>query len=373
MGKNKYIWVIIAIVIILGFIFLSKDNKAVLDEADGPIKIGASIPLTGEAASFGEFLGGGLQLAVKEINDAGGIGGRPIELIIEDDSCNAAGVDAFNKLVNIDDVVAIVGPLCSAAAGPALPVAQEAGIPVIVWGSAPALTSVGDYIFRTYPSDSLQGVFAADFIFNTLGKKRAAVMYVKNDWGVGLTEVFTKTFEELGGEIVLEEGAAQESTDLRTAISKAKAANPDVVYAPWYPQLGVVGVKQAKELGLDVPIVAGDAFSSAETLAVPEAEGVLFTQARTDLPEDFAEKVESITGMATNYFTPFAYDSIKILASIIEEVGTDREAIRDALADLSYEDSIATPSVKFDEKGDIEFSEFDVSEIIGGEAVIYTQ
>ena len=277
----------------------------------------------------------------------------------------------MNKLVNIDQVTAVVGPVCSAAAGPALPIAQWESVPVIVWGSAPSLAKVGDYIFRTYPSDSAQGVFAADFVYNELGRRKAVVIYVNNDWGVGLNDVFTARFTELGGEVALNEGVAQDATDMRSILTKAKAENPDVIYAPWYPQVASIGVRQARELGIDAQIVAGDAFLSDETLSVPESEGVFITQSSTNLPDDFVGKVIEMTGTEPNLFTPFAYDSIHILATVMAENGTERIAIRDGLANLSYDRSVATGQVDFDEDGDIEFSEFDVMVVSEGQPVDY--
>jgi len=373
MKKWIIIAIVVAIVISIGMtLFKQSSKEPAVQFDDNVITIGASVPLTGESKSFGEFVSGGLELAVQEVNDAGGVNGQMIELAIEDDLCDPTiGASVFDELVNFDQVTAIVGPICSTAASTALPIAQEAGVPVITWGSAPALAGVGDYIFRTYPSDNLQGVFAADFIFDELGKRRVAVLHVLNDWGEGLADVFVERFTQRGGEVVFDEGIAPDAIDLSAVITNAKAANPDVVYAPWYPQVGAVAARQARELALNVPIVAGDAFSSAETLAVPEAEGILFTQPKTQLSAEFAAEVKSATGKDSNVFTPFAYDSIKILARVMERVGADRAAIRDELATLSYSDSVATPSVFFDQNGDLAAADFEVMVVQSGNAVPY--
>ena len=272
--STKWVIGVLVVVAIIAVAYGAYNKKGGAPVEAAPIKIGLSSPMTGEAASYGEGFSAGAELAVREINEAGGINGSLIELIIEDDQCSAKGVNAVSKLVTVDAVTAIVGPMCSAAAGPGLPIAQNAGVPVIVVGSAPHLTKVGDYIFRDYPSDAFQGKFAAEFLYNDLGKRKAAIIYTKNDWGMGIQEVFAKRFVELGGEVVYNEGVVQDSTDLRTQLTKAKEAGPDVLYFPVYPQNGAAGFKQAKELGLEATIVGGDSFEGEETWQIPEAEGI---------------------------------------------------------------------------------------------------
>ncbi len=362
--------VIVIAVVAIGYFVSKGPSKPISAE---PIKIGLSAPMTGEAASYGEAFFGGATLAVKEINDAGGIKGRKIELIIEDDQCSSQGANAIAKLVNVDKVVAIVGPLCSAAAGPGIPIAQKAGTPVLIAASAPALTKVGDYIFRNYPSDAFQGKFAADFVYNTLGKKKTAVIFVKNDWGQGIRDVFVERYKQVGGEIVYDEGVVQDSTDLRTQITKAKTANPDVLYFPVYPQNGVAGLKQVKQLGLRAVIVGGDAFADNTIFKLPEADGVLYIEGKTNNPAEFQERVKQVSGKNPNVFTPYAYDAIKILAKVIEKVGANQKAIRDELAKTVYRDSVAVPVVEFDSVGDLKQAEFAVKVIRGGASVEYTR
>lgn len=351
------------------------DGEAGEVTEEGPIKIGFIGPLTGEAASAGEPGQAGAEFSVRELNDAGGVLGRNIELVIEDDKCSADGVNAMNKLVNIDKVIAVTGPDCSASGGPALPIAQSAGVPVIVrWASAPNLTKIGDYIFRVYPSDSLQGQFAAEFFFNTLGKKKAAVVYVKNDWGEGLQQVFNARFKELGGEVVYNEGVSQDSTDLRTQLTKIKNTDSDVLYFPVYAANGVAGLKQAQELGLTIPIMGGDIFETDEIIKSVGAEGILYTVAVIQNKEDFQKKVQEITGKKADKITaPMAYDAIKIIAQAIERAGSlDRKTIRDEIAKTSYQ-GVSSPLIEFDENGDLKSGQFEVKVIKNNIAVPYSQ
>ena len=372
--NNTKNWIGGILVLILlvwfGYSFITTDNAA--DE--GPIKIGASLPLTGEAAAYGEAVHGGVELAVKEYNDRGGINGREIQLIIEDDQCNQTGSTVFNKLVNVDKVHAIIGPLCSAAAGPGIPIAQNASVPTILVGSsAPALTSVGDYIFRVYPSDALQGKVAAEFIYNELGKETVGVVYVKNDWGQGIRDVFIKRFEELGGTIVIEESVLQESIDLRTELSKVKAENPEALYFPVYVQNAVAGLKQVKELNISVPVVAGDVLADESIFSLPEAEGVMYIQGKSENPEDFQAKVKELTGDEPNSITPYFYDAANVLLSVIEDVGTNPEDIKRGLQEFSTDTSIAVPRISFDEVGDLEGAEVAIKLVRDGQSVDYSQ
>jgi len=369
-GSKTIIWIIIIIIVIAG-VWYGVTRESTPGEEE-PIKIGVLAPMTGEAASYGEAVLGGAELAAKEINDEGGINGRLIELVVEDTQAGVTAVTAMQKLINIDEVTAIVGPLTSSSAGPGIPIAEQGGVPIIIIASAPGLPKTGEYIFRNYPSDSLQGKFAAEFIYNDLDKKKAAVIYVNNDWGQGLKEVFGDRFEELGGEVVYEDGVLQASKDLRTQIAKAKEANPDILYFPVYPQGGVAGLKQMKELGLDVPVVGGDAFVGDEVVLAEEAEGTIYIQAKNRNPEEFQDKIREVTGKEPNAFTPFFYDAIKIMSLAIEQAGTDQEAIRNALSNTSYSESVALPIVEFDEDGDLSGAEFEVKLIKDKTSIDYT-
>jgi branched-chain amino acid transport system substrate-binding protein len=375
MKTSQIIWSIVGIVVIVALIYLGVTSTGLTrgQESDGPIKIGLSAPLTGEAASLGESILGGAQLAVLEINEAGGVNGRMLELVVEDDGCSSDGAKAISKLVNIDQVTAIVGPLCSAAGGPGVPIAQEAGVPSIIIASAPHLTFLGDYIFRNYPSDSFQGKFAAEYVYNEMGKRKAGVLFVKNDWGEGLEKVFVARFKELGGEIVFDEGINQDSRDIRTEITKLKSKDFDVVYAPLYPGTGAVGLKQLKELKVTVPVIGGDGFVSDEVFAVKETAGTLYTSALLNGPEEFLNSINERTGKTANIYAPFTYDAIHILATVMEKAGTDQGKIKDELNKIVYEDAVALPTMEFDENGDIKSAEFQVMIIQDGKGVEYKQ
>lgn len=330
---------------------------------NSPIKLGLLLPLTGEAASFGESGLAGATLAVKEINENGGIRGRELQLVAEDDKCSAEGVNAIQKLINVDKVVAIVGPVCSGSGGPALPIAQQNGIPVVITSaSAPHLTKIGDYIFRDYPSDSFQGKAAADFLYNNLGKKKVAVVYVQNDWGQGIKEVFISRFMELGGEIVYQTGAATTEKDFKTIITKVKESGADVLYIPLYPASGVAMVKQVKEMNLNIPIFGGDSFSGEEFIASGVTDDVMYMVGKVENPENFKVKLKTLQGyenLDANFIAPLTYDGVKIMAEAMRKAGTDKAAIKEALKTTSYQ-GVSSELIEFDENGDLKKVNFEV-------------
>jgi len=366
----KWAWIVVLVVVIGGGWYLFKGGAAPTET--GPIVIGASLPLSGDTASFGEMTKAGIEVAVKEINDAGGVDGRMIEVIYEDDKCSVTGSAVFNKFTSVDHVAAIIGPVCSPAASAGVPIAQEAKTPTIIWGSAPGITKAGNFIFRTYPSDAFQGKYGAEYIYNTLGKRTVAVIYVNNDWGQGLSESFTKRFTELGGTVTIAEGVKQDSTDVRTVVSKVKATNPELVYAPMFPAGGVQTIKEARALGLDVPFFGGDGFDTKDFTGATEVEGTLFTVGKVNQSDAFKARVKAETGVDAGLFTPLGYDAIKILAQVIDKTGTDSEAMRAELTKLSYTGGESFPLISFDADRDLKEVIVEVKEAKGGVAVPYT-
>jgi len=341
-----------------------------------PIKIGLLAPLTGEAASWGQNSLAGVTLAVKEINDKGGINGRKIEIVAEDDRCSAEGVNAINKLINIDKVIGILGPICSASGGPSLPIAQNSGVPVvIIAASAPHLTKIGDYIFRVYPSDAFQGRVAADFIFNKLSKKKVAIVYVKNDWGEGIKEVFKTRFKELKGEIVYEDGVLQDQKDFKTEITKVKSSGAETLYLLVYPNVGIIFIKQMKEMNLNIPVVGPTVFGEEVFTKSEISEGVFHTAPKVNIPEDFKSKIKSLPGfenLQISIAAPLGYDAAKVLFLAIEKAGLDKQKIKEALKTTSYQ-GISNSLIEFDENGDLKNPAFDVKIIKNKQSVLYQE
>jgi len=377
MNKTTQIilWIVVAIIVI-GGIWYGVGKKPTAPTTKEPIKIGVLVPLTGEAASWGQNSLAGITLATKEINDKGGINGRKVEIIAEDDRCSAEGVNAINKLINIDKVTGILGPICSASAGPSLPIAQNSGVPVVILtASAPHLTKIGDYIFRVYPSDAFQGRVGADFIFNKLGKKKVAIIYVKNDWGEGIKEVFKTRFKELGGEIVYEGSVLQDQKDFRTEITKVKSSGAEALYFPVYMANGISAFKQFKEMALKIPVVGGDAFDGEEVVKSDYSDGIIYTVPKINIPEDFKSKIKSLAGfenLQVSIAAPLGYDAARVLFLAIEKAGPDKQKIKEALKTTSYQ-GISNPLIEFDENGDLKNPALEVKIIKNKQSVPYEQ
>ncbi|MBI4160108.1 ABC transporter substrate-binding protein [Candidatus Wolfebacteria bacterium] len=366
--RIKIIAGVVVLVVVLGGIYFYQGKGG----ETGSIKVGFIGALTGDAASIGAAAQKGMELAVKEINEAGGVNGRIIEAIYEDGKCMAAPASsAANKLMNVDKVGAIIGGLCSGETAAFAPAAMQNKTIVISYcSSAPDLSKTGKYFFRTYPSDSLQGKFAAEFAYNTLGKRTAAIVYHVSPWGSGLTEVFKKRFEELGGAVLVSEGMQQTDKDYRSVLSKVKAANPDIVFAPTYSIGASVLVKQYVDLGITVQLMGGDAWEDKAffTEATKTLNGrALYSVTAAKPTKEFEGKLKAYaTGVENVAFCgPQAYDAVRILAETIRNVGANPDKVADALHALRDYDGVSG-KISFDANGDITHAEYIVKVIKDG-------
>lgn len=329
-------------------------------QQEAKIKIGFIGPLTGDVANLGEGARDGFQLAVDEINANGGINGKTkIETVIEDDKCDPkAATDAANKLVNIDKVSVIIGGLCSGATLAAAPIAEKAKVIVLSYCSSNAqLTTAGDYIFRDYMSDAYQGKVGAEYMYYNLGLRKVATLTSQDAYAIGIRDVFKARFTELGGQVVADEVFEHNANDLRTQITKIKAANPEGVYFPAYTQGYSVGLKQANELGLKVKIVGSDA---ADDPAIPKAagagaEGFVYTTAKSstsDAATAFAAAYNAKYSKDPLLCAPQAYDAVKIIAKVGAS-GTGSEALKSGLYGTSGYVG-ASGTIGFDANGDLD-------------------
>ena len=341
-----------------------------------PIKLGFIAPMSGEAASYGQNAIAGATLAVQDINAKGGVNGRMLQLVVVDDQCSAKGVDAMTKLITADNVDLVLGPICSASAGPGVPIATANNVPVILLGaSAPKLTSIGDNVFRAYPSDSVQGVAAADFMYNDLNQRKVAVLYVQNDYGEGLQQVFVKRFKELGGEITLVQGTNQQQSDFKTELTKVKESGATAIFTPMYAGGGIKAFKQRGELGMgDMPIVGGDALEANELIDSGYAEGVYYTITKIGSSQDLETRVHAMQeykNLETNVFIEIYYDGVMIAAQAIERAGTtDHDAVKRELYNTNYA-GFSNPNMKFGSDRELTQVSMNVKLIHNKKATIY--
>lgn len=311
--------------------------------AGAVIKVGEYGSLTGTEATFGQSTHKGIQLAITELNSAGGALGRKFELHTEDDQ-SQAGMSAtvVRKLISSDGVAAILGEVASSRSLEAAPICQQSGIPMISPSSTnPKVTEVGDYIFRVCFIDPFQGTVMANFARQTLKVDTAAILIdTKSDYSVGLAKFFRERFEASGGKIVAEEKYSGGDKDFNAQLTSLKAANPQAVFVPgYYTEVGLIAL-QARQLGLTVPLLGGDGWESDTLIPVGGAalEGCSFSTHYSS--DDTSPAVQTFLHSFRQQFneTPDAmaalgYDSMKILARAIQTAGTtDGAKVRDALA-----------------------------------------
>ncbi|MFJ7737982.1 ABC transporter substrate-binding protein [Lysinibacillus sp. NPDC097287] len=313
------------------------------------IKIGGNLELSGSVASYGSSIALGAELAIKEINDAGGIDGKKIEFIkVDNKSENAEATSAAIKLAEKDKVVAMLAPATSGNTVATVQIANQYKIPIVTGsGTAPNITvnddgSVNEYAFRTCFIDPFQGTVAANFASAELGAKNVAIFADNaSDYAKGLAAAFNETITKNGGKVVAEDAYVAKDADFRTQLTRIKAANPDFIFIPgYYEEVGLI-VKQARELGITVPLMGADGWDSPTLveLAGPDALNNTFitNHYSSEDPEqkiqDFVTAFKKANGdKSPDAFNALGYDSIYYIADAIKRAGsTDGEAIKKAL------------------------------------------
>ena len=372
--KHKKIWYALAIIVlIIGAIGVMSFKK---NTETGDIKIGLLAPLTGDVASIGQGIKSAAELAISEINQSGGINGRQIVLIAEDGKCDGKeSVTAVTKLVNIDKVSAILGGACSSESVSTAAIAEDAKVIMFSpLSSSPDLTEAGDYFFRDYPSDSFQGAKAADFAVNTLSAKNIAVLSCQSDWCQGVQKVFTANVRSLGGNIVAEEKYDDKtSKDLRTQLTKIKSAKPDLVYFLGYTDGTILGLKQAKEIGLTAKMLGGDAWNDPKILksAGEAAEGTMYLMPTAAKNEIFDTAFQKITnGKEITIGSRETYDAMMILGNIMKKVGSDSSEIKSALYGVKDYQGVSG-NISLDKNGDLISASYDIKIVKNGLVVNY--
>ncbi len=317
--------------------------SAALLPAEEPIKLGLFASLTGREAAFGQFTSRGVILAVEEINAAGGLLGRPVELVTEDTrSLQGEPATVAKKLAVRDRVVAIINGTGSAAALEAAPVCQTAGVPfVAAVATNPFVTQAGNFIFQTCFTDPFQGTVLARFARQTLKAKRVAVL-VSNDnpYSVGLTRFFRARLVADGGEIVAESKYAEGDKDFRAQLTAIKATNPEAIFASGNYTESALICKQARQLGLTVPIFGGDTWDTPTLLELggKDVEGTYFCghfspDSSDPRAQGFVTRFRARWGAAPDTGGSLGYEAVMVIADALRRAGSsDRRLLRDALA-----------------------------------------
>lgn len=306
------------------------------------IKIGVASPYTGDYAQFGDYTKDGVELAVEEINKAGGVLGKPIEIVYGDDKGDSKeAVSVAQKFSSDKNIVGIVGHFFSGATLAAGPIYQQNKIPAIAVASTnPEVANIGDYVFRINVGDNYQGSQLAELL-KAQGYNKVSVIYDNSDYGKGVSDVFSNKFKEIGGEVLLNETyLGGQDKDFSLILTKIKNSDSEViVLVSYYTEASLI-IQQARNIGIDVPFYASDSLYTDDfiKLAGDAAEGThvvcyFHESDPSEAAQEFVKKFEAKYNKKVDSWSPYAYDAMHVMADAINRAGsTDGTAIRDAIA-----------------------------------------
>ncbi|WP_312423183.1 ABC transporter substrate-binding protein [Anaerospora hongkongensis] len=316
----------------------------------GDIKIGMVYELTGSTASYGTSAANGAKLAFKEVNAAGGVLGKQLQIITADNKGEPSeSANAMTKVITQDRVVAVTGFTVSSCGIAGSVVAEDNKIPFVAAATVnPKVTmdertgKVKNYTFRACFIDSFQGTVAANFAFTSLKAKNAAILIDNSsDYSKGLSAVFKEVFTAKGGQIAAEQAYLQKDQDFKSTLTAIKAQNPELIYIPgYYEDVGKI-IKQARELGITVPILGGDAWDSPKLAELGGAQALnntFFTnfysvEDKNPVSNAFIEAYKKEYGQLPDSMAAMGYDAANLLVDAIKRANsTDSAKIREALA-----------------------------------------
>ncbi|MGE5379872.1 MAG: ABC transporter substrate-binding protein [Methylocystaceae bacterium] len=350
MARNQKVALLVLLVFLVSIVAgcsSSKTGDKAADQGKEAI-LGVSAELSGGVASYGTSCKDGIMLAIDEINAAGGVNGQKIAPEVVDTKSDAA--EATNVAAKLMDkkVVAVIGPLTSGNVKATAPVVTQNKVPLI----APAATAddvtiangkVREYIFRTCFSDSFQGILMADFASKNLGKKTAALLVDNsNDYSKGLAKNFKEEFTKLGGTIVTEEACVKGDRDFKATLTKIKSKNPEFLYIPNYYEEAAPAIKQARELGITVPVGGADGWDSPELVSAAGASALnsAFITSHYSTQDTDPKIVKFISSFKAKYnkepdsFAALGYDAVYLWADAAKRAGkNDAASVTKALAE----------------------------------------
>jgi branched-chain amino acid transport system substrate-binding protein len=344
-------------VVLLGFSVLNCSRQE-----PGAIRIGAVLPLSGDVAVYGNNTKEGIELALDEINRKGDVKGIKLEVIYEDSKAQPqTGVVAFQKLISVNKVAVVIDNSVSSVALAMVPIASRDSVVIVSTGSTnPKLSGSSPFFFRIWNSDALEGKWTARFAADSLQIKTLSILYVNNDYGKGLEEVFRKQFENAGGTILSSESFEQGASNFRTALLKAKVKKAKAVYIVAYPkEIGVL-LKQMKELGLKAKRLGTVTMEDPQiiTIAGEASEGVIYPFPMEPNKNDtvvasFERKFEEKYGKQPGITADVGYDALKMIwLAIGTSSRVSGEEIRTGLRRIKAYHG-ASGIMEFDESGDV--------------------
>jgi branched-chain amino acid transport system substrate-binding protein len=362
------IGIAVAVLIIAGGWYFNKTKEQGISDAGNKlttIKIGVVGPLSGDAASYGEYVFKSIKIAIDDYNKTHKA--LNFEAVYEDGKCDGSqAVTALNKLINIDKVHYVIGGVCSTETLAMAPIAESNKIILFTpWSTSPNITNAGDYIFRNIASDDYGAKEIAKIAVQK-GDKKIGLIAENTDYAQSLKNTFKKTCTSLGGEVALDESFNTGTTDFRTIITKAKSENVSVLYAvPQLYKTMALMLKQMKELGYQPKLYSNDALINSEALKYYDPsysgilEGAIFTQAIFDEENaktknflaEFTNKYGSTEGPLQPVYLATGYDSIFLLGAAITKSGDNPEKVKDYLYTIKNWDGVIK-NFSFDQNGD---------------------
>jgi branched-chain amino acid transport system substrate-binding protein len=346
----------LAAISVFAWFWLFKDGTSGRDS----VQVGVIDSLTGPFASYGEPIRDGMLMAANEINNTGGVAGKKLALVLEDDAGDPKNsVNAFTKLATVSKVPIVIGPLSSGTSMATAPLADRYHVVQLsTLAGTIDLTKAGDYVFRIYPSSELGSRYIAQVAIDRFKAKRIAIFYPNNALGVTSRRFVTEVVTKAGADVVAEETFKDGDRDFRTQLTKIAAAKPDIILCSAYYEEGVLILVQAKQLGLNVPIlgedswfgpiaqIAGDALKNLYYADVAFGPDITGNPAMKDFIAAFRKRYNR----TPNSYAATGYSAVYVVKHAIETGGYDGQKIRDAL----YKTDIQTAfgRIKYDENGD---------------------
>ena len=319
----------------------SSENSS--NAGGGEILIGEYGSLTGTTATYGISIRNGIDIAIEDLNRKGGVLGKKVRVIVEDDQGKPEEAQTVvTRLITRNRVVAVLGEVASSRSLAAAPICQQNRIPMISPSSTnPRVTQVGDYIFRICFIDPFQGWVMARFASNTLKARNVAILRdIKNDYSVGLADVFKEEFQKLGGKIVADESYSEGDNDFNAQLTLIRSKNPEVIFIPgYYTEVGLIA-RQARNLGIKVPLIGGDGWDSAKLWeiggeALNDSYYSSHYSAKDPNPmvQDFVKRYREKHGTVPDTNAVLGYDAASLLFDAFKRANsTDGPKVRDALA-----------------------------------------
>lgn len=314
----------------------------------GNIRIGVASPFTGSLASYGDNIKAGVNLKLKEINDAGGINGQKVELVWGDDLCQPKDAGTIGAKFAADkSIVAVIGHLCSSATLAAMPIYVRAGLPALSPTSTnPTIGDVGKgWFFRNCYTDDFQGKYLASYVVpKLLGKNKVAIFYENNDYAIGLKDSFMAGAKSAGVNVTGVEAYMTGTTDFTPQLTKLLRDKPETIFLCGYHPEGALIAGQGRKLGFTGPFFGADGIDNEDYIKIggKAANNTYCTvpflaASASPAGKEFAKQYKKAYSRDVDWMSANAYDCLGILAQVIGKVGADRKKIRDGLAAINSE------------------------------------